>query len=212
MCTLQGHDDYTRGALDEAGADPNPFRQFATWVADAQAANIPDPNAMTVATATPDGRPSARIVLLRGYDERGFVFYSNYESRKGQELATNPVAALIFFWPALERQIRVTGAVAQASRDETDRYFRGRPRGSRLGAWASPQSAVITGRAEVEDRLHGLEQQYPGDDIPTPPHWGGYRVAPDAFEFWQGRPSRLHDRLRYTRQPDGSWRIDRLAP
>ncbi len=212
MCTLQGHDDYTRGALDEAGADPNPFRQFATWFADAQAANIPDPNAMTVATATPDGRPSARIVLLRGYDERGFVFYSNYESRKGQELATNPVAALIFFWPALERQIRVTGAVAQASRDETDRYFRGRPRGSRLGAWASPQSAVITGRAEVEDRLHGLEQQYPGDDIPTPPHWGGYRVAPDAFEFWQGRPSRLHDRLRYTRQPDGSWRIDRLAP
>ncbi len=212
MCTLQGHDDYTRGALDEADADPSPFRQFDAWFADAQAANIPDPNAMTVATTTPDGRPSARIVLLRGYDERGFVFYSNYESRKGQELAENPVAALVFFWPALERQIRITGAVAQASRDETDRYFRGRPRGSRLGAWASPQSAVIAGRAVIEDRLRGLEQQYPGNDIPTPPHWGGYRVAPDAFEFWQGRPSRLHDRLRYTRQPDGSWRIDRLAP
>jgi len=212
MCSLQRHDDYTRGALDEAGADPNPFRQFDAWFTDAQAADIPDPNAMTVATATADGQPSARIVLLRGYDERGFVFYTNYESRKGQELAGNPVAALVFFWPALERQIRITGAVAQASRDETDRYFRGRPRGSRLGAWASPQSAVIAGRVEIEDRLRDLEQQYPGDDIPAPPHWGGYRVAPDAFEFWQGRPSRLHDRLRYTRQPDGSWRIDRLAP
>ncbi len=212
MCSLQRHDDYTRGALDEAGAAPNPFRQFDAWFTDAQAADIPDPNAMTVATATADGQPSARIVLLRGYDERGFVFYTNYESRKGQELAGNPVAALVFFWPALERQIRITGAVAQASRDETDRYFRGRPRGSRLGAWASPQSAAIVSRAEIEDRLRDLEQQYPGDDIPTPPHWGGYRVAPDAFEFWQGRPSRLHDRLRYTRQPDGSWRIDRLAP
>jgi len=212
MCSLQRHDEYTRGALDETGADPNPFRQFDAWFTDAHAANIPDPNAMTVATATPDGQPAARIVLLRGYDERGFVFYTNYESRKGQELAENPVAAIVFFWPALERQIRITGAVVQASRDETDRYFRGRPRGSRLGAWASPQSAVIAGRAEIEDRLRGLEQQYPGDDIPAPPHWGGYRVAPDAFEFWQGRPSRLHDRLRYTRQPDGSWRIDRLAP
>jgi len=212
MCSLQRHDDYTRGALDEADAAPSPFRQFAAWFTDAQAANISDPNAMTVATATPDGRPSARIVLLKGYDERGFVFYTNYKSRKGQEVASNPIAALVFFWPALERQIRITGAVAPVSRDETDRYFRSRPRGSRLGAWASPQSAVIENRAEVEGRLHGLDQQYPGDDIPTPPHWGGYRVAPDAFEFWQGRPSRLHDRLRYTRQPDGSWRIDRLAP
>ncbi len=212
MCSLQRHDDYTRGALDEADAAPSPFRQFAAWFTDAQAANISDPNAMTVATATPDGRPSARIVLLKEYDERGFVFYTNYESRKGHELTENPVAALVFFWPALERQIRVTGAVALVSRDETDRYFRSRPRGSRLGAWASRQSAVIAGRAEVEDRLHSLDQQYPGDDIPTPPHWGGYRVAPDAVEFWQGRPSRLHDRLRYTRQPDGSWRIDRLAP
>ena len=212
MCSLQRHDEYTRGALDEAGADFDPFRQFDAWFTDAQAANIPDPNAMTVATATPDGHPSARIVLLRGYDERGFVFYTNYQSRKGQELAENPAAALVFFWPALERQIRITGVVAAVSRDETDRYFRSRPRGSRLGAWASPQSAVIAGRAEVEDQLHGLQQQYPGDDIPTPPHWGGYRVAPDTFEFWQGRPSRLHDRLRYARQPDGSWRIDRLAP
>jgi len=189
MCSLQRHDEYTRGALDETGADPNPFRQFDAWFTDAHAANIPDPNAMTVATATPDGQPAARIVLLRGYDERGFVFYTNYESRKGQELAENPVAAIVFFWPALERQIRITGAVVQASRDETDRYFRGR------GGGGAP-----------------LEQQYPGDDIPAPPHWGGYRVAPDAFEFWQGRPSRLHDRLRYTHQPDGSWRIDRLAP
>ena len=212
MCSLQRHDDYTRSALDEADAAPSPFRQFAAWFTDAQAANIPDPNAMTVATATPDGRPSARIVLLKGYDERGFVFYTNYKSRKGQEVASNPIAALVFFWPALERQIRITGAVAPVSRDETDRYFRSRPRGSRLGAWASRQSAVIADRAEVEDQLHSLDQQYPGDDIPTPPHWGGYRVAPDAFEFWQGRPSRLHDRLRYTRQPDGSWRIDRLAP
>jgi len=212
MCSLQRHDEYKRGALDEADAAPSPFRQFAAWFTDAQAANIPDPNAMTVATATPDGRPSARIVLLKEYDERGFVFYTNYESRKGHELTENPVAALVFFWPALERQIRVTGEVARVSRDETDRYFRSRPRGSRLGAWASRQSAVIADRAEVEDQLHSLDQQYPGDDIPTPPHWGGYRVAPDAFEFWQGRPSRLHDRLRYTRQPDGSWRIDRLAP
>ena len=211
MCSLERHDQYARGALDEAGADLDPFQQFAAWFADAHEATVPEPNAMTVATATPDGRPSARVVLLKGYDAHGFVFYTNYESRKGRELEVTPYVALVFFWPALERQVRITGSVSRVSRDETERYFQSRPRGSRLGAWASRQSAVVGDRAEVEARLAELDRQY-GDDIPAPPHWGGYRVAPDTFEFWQGRPNRLHDRLQYTRQPDGSWRIERLSP
>jgi len=211
MCGLDRHDDYQRAALHEGDADSDPFRQFAAWFADAHAANVPEPNAMTVATATTDGRPSARVVLLKEYDDNGFVFYTNYDSRKGRELAENPVAALAFFWPSLERQVRVIGSVEQVSREETERYFASRPRASRLGAWASHQSTVIGGRAEIEDALTTLEERF-GDAILAPPYWGGYRVTPDTFEFWQGRPSRLHDRLQYTRQPDGTWRIERLAP
>lgn len=211
MCSLERHDQYTRGALDEANTDKDPFQQFAAWFADVHATGAPEPNAMTVASSTPDGYPSARVVLLKGFDERGFVFYTNYQSRKGRELEDNPRAALVFFWPTLERQVRVTGTVRHVSRDETDRYFRSRPRGSQLGAWASRQSTVIEGRAEVENRLTTLDAAY-GEDVPTPPHWGGYRVVPDTFEFWQGRPNRLHDRLQYIREIDRGWRIERLSP
>ncbi len=211
MCSLERHDQYTRGALDEANTDKDPFQQFAAWFADVHATGAPEPNAMTVASSTPDGYPSARVVLLKGFDERGFVFYTNYQSRKGRELEDNPRAALVFFWPTLERQVRVTGTVRHVSRDETDRYFRSRPRGSQLGAWASRQSTVVEGRAEVENRLTTLDAAY-GEDVPTPPHWGGYRVVPDTFEFWQGRPNRLHDRLQYIREIDRGWRIERLSP
>jgi len=211
MCSLERHDRYTRGALDEANTDKDPFQQFAAWFADVHATGAPEPNAMTVASSTPDGYPSARVVLLKGFDERGFVFYTNYQSRKGRELEDNPRAALVFFWPTLERQVRVTGTVRHVSRDETDRYFRSRPRGSQLGAWASRQSTVVEGRAEVENRLTTLDAAY-GEDVPTPPHWGGYRVVPDTFEFWQGRPNRLHDRLQYIREIDRGWRIERLSP
>jgi pyridoxamine 5'-phosphate oxidase len=211
MCSLERHDQYTRGALDEANTDKDPFQQFAAWFADVHATGAPEPNAMTVASSTPDGYPSARVALLKGFDERGFVFYTNYQSRKGRELEDNPRAALVFFWPTLERQVRVTGTVRHVSRDETDRYFRSRPRGSQLGAWASRQSTVVEGRAEVENRLTTLDAAY-GEDVPTPPHWGGYRVVPDTFEFWQGRPNRLHDRLQYIREIDRGWRIERLSP
>ncbi len=211
MCSLERHDQYTRGALDEANTDKDPFQQFAAWFADVHATGAPEPNAMTVASSTPDGYPSARVVLLKGFDERGFVFYTNYQSRKGRELEDNPRAALVFFWPTLERQVRVTGTVRHVSRDETDRYFRSRPRGSQLGAWASRQSTVVEGRAEVENRLTTLDAAY-GEDVPTTPHWGGYRVVPDTFEFWQGRPNRLHDRLQYIREIDRGWRIERLSP
>ncbi len=198
--------------LHESDADADAIAQFTRWFEHALIANVPEPNAMTVATATRAGVPSARIVLLKGFDARGFVFYTNYESRKGNELAENPVAALVFHWVELHRQVRITGAVEQVSREESDTYFQSRPRGSRLGAWTSEQSSVLPGRAPLEARLAALTAQFGAGDIPLPPFWGGYRVIPDAVEFWQGRPSRLHDRLRYARQPDDTWRIERLSP
>ncbi len=198
--------------LSEADLAPDPFAQFQAWFDTALAAGLPEPNAMTLATATPDGRPSARMVLIKGVDSRGFVFYTNYESRKGRELEANPWAALVFYWPELERQIRIEGRVERVAAEESDAYFASRPLGSRLGAWASPQSQVIPGRDVLEARLRDLEARFASGDVPRPPHWGGYRVVPEAVEFWQGRPSRLHDRLRYTRQADGRWAIERLAP
>ena len=204
--------EYALHGLSEADLDPNPFRQFQVWFEQALAAGLPEPNAMTLATATPDGRPSARMVLIKGADERGFVFFSNYQSRKGRELDANPYAALVFYWAELERQIRIEGRVERVSSQESDAYFQSRPAGSRLGAWASRQSAVIAGRAELEGRLAELAAQHPGGDVPRPPHWGGYRVVPESIEFWQGRPSRLHDRLRYRLREDGTWLVERLSP
>ncbi len=173
---------------------------------------MPDGNAMTLATADATGAPSARIVLLKAFDERGFVFFTDYRSRKGAELEANPRAALVFYWGELERQVRITGGVALASREESQRYFRSRPLGSRLGAWASHQSQVIAGRGALESDFREVEARYGDQDVPLPPHWGGFRVVPDAIEFWQGRESRLHDRIRYVRETGRKWRIERLSP
>jgi len=203
--------DYNRLSLGEGELDPDPIRQFHQWFEEATLSEIPEPNAMVLATASPDARPSARIVLLRGYDERGFVFFTNYESRKGRELDANPHAALVFHWHDLERQVRVEGPVVRSSAEESDAYFQSRPAGSRLGAWASRQSEVIADREILEARIRALELQYADGQIPRPEHWGGYRVVPTVLEFWQGRPSRLHDRLRYTRS-EGGWLIERLSP
>lgn len=204
--------DYQRFQLREENADPDPIRQFAAWFAEASLSDVPEVNAMALATATPDGHPSVRMVLLRGYDARGFTFFTNYESRKARELEENPRAALVMFWHELERQVRIEGRVERATAEESDRYFHGRPAGSRIGAWASPQSQVLPDRQTLESLYDEVEARYPDGAIPRPENWGGYRVIPDAIEFWQGRPSRLHDRLRYTRRPQGDWLIERLAP
>jgi pyridoxamine 5'-phosphate oxidase len=205
-------EEYTWSGLYEADIAADPLRQFEKWFQEAIAAKLPEPNAMTLATATPDGQPSARMVLLKGFDASGFTFFTNYESRKGGELTANPRAALLFFWAELHRQVRIEGTVERVSQAESDDYFRSRPLGSRLGAWASAQSAVIASRAVLEERVREAMQRFPDGDVPCPPNWGGYRVVPLTIEFWQGRPDRLHDRLRYQRMEPSGWCIERLSP
>lgn len=203
--------DYSLAGLTEKDLAKDPFRQFDQWFQEAEAAKLPEPNAMTLATATKDGRPSARIVLLKGVDARGFLFFSNYASRKGLELEVNPHATAVFSWLPLERQIVIEGTVTKISREESATYFHSRPRASQLGAWVSQQSAIIPGRSVLEESMKAMDAKYAGQDVPLPPQWGGWRLAPETVEYWQGRRSRLHDRLRYRRIKDG-WSVERLAP
>jgi pyridoxamine 5'-phosphate oxidase len=206
--------EYTFGGLRRAELEVNPIAQFQKWFAQAEIALAEkklDVNAATLSTADKNGIPSARIVLLKGLDERGFIFFTNYDSRKGRELAENPNAALNFFWPELERQVGIAGIVEKTSRAESQKYFQSRPRGSQLAAWASSQSEIVSDRAVLEKKWNELEQKFP-DEIPLPPNWGGFVLQPKRIEFWQGRPSRLHDRFNYSRQADGSWKIERLSP
>jgi pyridoxamine 5'-phosphate oxidase len=204
--------DYAGGELDEADLAGNWPTQFGRWLADAADAGLPEPNAMVVATADVTGRPSARTVLLKGYDEAGFVFFTNYQSRKGTELAANPYASVVFPWFAMFRQVLVVGSVERTSRAETEAYFATRPRGAQLGAWASPQSRSLSGRAELQEAWRAAERDFGDDPVPAPPHWGGFRVVPETVEFWQGRTSRLHDRLRFRRSDPDGWIVERLAP
>lgn len=208
---------YRAAGLDEKDLASHPMDQFARWFEDAARAvlhaTIYEPNAMVVSTADAAGRPSSRTVLMKQFDTDGFVFYTNYDSRKARDLAQNPAASLLFPWHPLARQVIVTGTARRTGREETAEYFRTRPHGSRLGAWASAQSSVIASRTELEEAYAELEARYPeGEDIPVPPHWGGFRIAPETVEFWQGRENRLHDRLRYVAQQDGSWKVERLSP
>jgi pyridoxamine 5'-phosphate oxidase len=202
---------YTEG-LRRADLDPNPIKQFGLWFQRALAASLPEPNAMTLATASKHSVPSARIVLLKAFDENGFTFFTNYHSPKGQDLEENPRAALVLFWAPLERQIRISGRVSRVSKEISEEYFHHRPVGSQLGAWASRQSEVLESREALEKHLQEVSRQYEGKIVTLPPHWGGYRVAPEMIEFWQGRPNRLHDRFRYTRIADHEWKIERLSP
>ena len=198
--------------LRRSDLDSDPIVQFGRWFEQALSAGLAEPNAMILATANAQGVPSARVVLLKAFDAHGFVFFTNYESQKGHELAENSHAALVFFWPALERQVRITGVAAHVSREESDHYFHSRPVGSQIGAWASHQSQVLLSREELDTRFAQLAVQFQNQAVPLPPYWGGYRVTPNMLEFWQARVSRLHDRFRYTRAEDGAWRMDRLSP
>ena len=204
--------DYTLQDLSEIKVNSNPFLQFKKWFDQTLSADILEPNAMTLSTTTTECKPSARMVLIKNFDERGFVFYTNYNSQKAQELAENPQAALVFWWAELQRQVRIYGRVEKILERESDQYFYSRPFNSRLGAWASNQSEVIESRKVIEERLQELKHKYQNQDIPRPPHWGGIRVIPTEIEFWQGRSSRLHDRLLYTKNVDDSWKIERLSP
>ena len=204
--------EYSHSGLLEKDLARDPFRQFEKWFQEAEGAKLNEPNAMICSLVGPDGRPSSRTVLLKGLDGRGFVFYSNYESRKGRELAANPRISLLFPWIALERQVIVEGTASRISREESAAYFHSRPLASQLAAWASAQSTVIAGRGVIEEAYKAAEKKYAGQEVPLPPHWGGYRVAPETVEFWQGRRSRLHDRLRYRRDAQGEWLIERLSP
>lgn len=204
--------EYKLKILDEVNVDKNPLKQFETWWQDVLASNIDEVNAMTLATADKSGKPAARIVLLKGVSADGFLFFSNYESNKGQQLAENPYAALVFFWKELERQVRVEGTVEKLDEAESDIYFISRPEGSRIGAWASPQSKLIQSREILETNVKAVQKKFEGKPISRPPHWGGYILKPTNIEFWQGRPNRLHDRILYTLAEDGKWNIGRLAP
>ena len=204
-------EEYARGGLAESDATPEPLQLFARWLVEAREAGLHEPNAMVVSTASADGVPSSRMVLLKGYSPEGFVFFTNQSSRKGAELAANPRCALLFPWHPLERQVRIDGEAVQASRLDVETYFASRPRGSQVGAWASPQSQVVEGRDELDRRYAEAQARFSGEDVPVPPHWGGYVVRPEAVEFWQGRPGRMHDRLVYRRDGSG-WRVERLAP
>jgi pyridoxamine 5'-phosphate oxidase len=212
MTIEQRRRDYAGAVLDERLVDPDPLVQFGRWLREAEDAEVPEPTAMTLATVDRHGQPNARVVLLKGFGTEGFTFFTDYRSRKAEELAVNPRAALLFFWPELQRQVRLIGVVERAAPEVGEAYFRTRPRGSQLGAWASHQSSVLAGgRGELEERLREVADRFGEGPIPLPPHWGGYRLQPAEFEFWQGRPDRLHDRVRYTRSGT-QWTIERLSP
>jgi pyridoxamine 5'-phosphate oxidase len=204
--------DYMRHALSERDVHPDPIKQFVAWLNEAIEANALEPNAMTLATSTADGLPSARIVLLKRIDQHGFAFFTNYNSRKGRELESNPRASLLFYWPELERQVRIEGAVTRTSDDESDSYFSNRPPEARIGSAASAQSELLSSRDDLERAAAALRQRYPDGNVPRPAHWGGYRVQPDRLEFWQGRPSRLHDRIEYVKDQHAQWTTRRLSP
>jgi pyridoxamine 5'-phosphate oxidase len=204
--------DYAQRGLRRGDLDPDPIQQFNAWLSEAVERQILEPNAMIVASVDADGQPWTRTVLLKICDQRGFTFFTNYDGAKGRHFAGNPRVAMTFWWGALERQVNISGTLEKTSREESEAYFHARPEASQVGAWASAQSEVIAHRDELERRFSEVREKYDGEEIPLPPQWGGYRVAPHTIEFWQGRRSRLHDRLRYTRQADGTWKIERLSP